>query len=198
MTDKTATGHSDTQSRTTYVLNLFCLLFTIMILLLDLSIPLGVAIGVLYIFPILLSLWSQGKGFTVFVAVVSSAFVIGVFFYQPPVAEMWKVLFNRALSLFAILITATLGLQRMKIAIEREQALRDREKTLENLKILGGLLPICASCKKIRDDEGYWNDVAVYITDNSEAEFTHGICPECAEKLYPGYCKKSEQGKDKT
>jgi PAS domain-containing protein len=51
---------------------------------------------------------------------------------------------------------------------------------------LKGLIPICASCKKIRDDQGYWNHVEEYIEEHSEAEFTHDICPSCAKKLYPG------------
>jgi len=53
------------------------------------------------------------------------------------------------------------------------------------VRTLSGLLPICASCKKIRDDRGYWNQIETYIKDRSEAEFTHGICPECAQRLYP-------------
>lgn len=60
------------------------------------------------------------------------------------------------------------------------------EAALGMVKQLSGMLPICANCKKIRDDEGYWKDVAVYVRDHSEAEFTHGICPDCIEVLYPG------------
>lgn len=56
---------------------------------------------------------------------------------------------------------------------------------LENVKQLEGLLPICSSCKKIRDGKGYWNAVESYIQKHSEAEFSHGICPECARRLYP-------------
>jgi hypothetical protein len=63
------------------------------------------------------------------------------------------------------------------------------QEALANIKKLGGLLPICASCKKIRDDEGYWKQVEVYIHEHSEAEFTHSICPECAKKIYPEYYK---------
>jgi len=48
-------------------------------------------------------------------------------------------------------------------------------------------LPICASCKKIRDDKGYWNQIEAYIGDHSETEFTHTICPECMKKLYPDF-----------
>jgi len=55
----------------------------------------------------------------------------------------------------------------------------------EEIKILRGFIPICASCKKIRDDEGFWKDIEVYIEDHSEVEFSHSLCPECAKKLYP-------------
>ncbi len=59
------------------------------------------------------------------------------------------------------------------------------EQALLEIKVLGGLLPICASCKMIRDDKGYWNQLESFIKENSEAEFSHSICPNCAEKLYP-------------
>ena len=59
------------------------------------------------------------------------------------------------------------------------------ESAIKKVKVLSGLLPICASCKKIRDDKGYWNQLELYIKAHSDADFTHGICPECARKLYP-------------
>ena len=59
------------------------------------------------------------------------------------------------------------------------------EEALKTVKSLSGLLPICASCKNIRDDSGYWQAVEAYITRHSEAEFTHGLCPDCIRKLYP-------------
>lgn len=61
---------------------------------------------------------------------------------------------------------------------------RELQEALANVKTLRGLLPICASCKKIRDDKGYWNLLEAYLQDHSDVEFTHGICPECAKKLY--------------
>ena len=54
------------------------------------------------------------------------------------------------------------------------------------VKTLSGLLPICAACKKIRDDQGYWNQIETYVKAHSEADFSHSICPECAKRLYPG------------
>ena len=68
---------------------------------------------------------------------------------------------------------------------EREQLIVSLQDALSEVKRLSGLLPICANCKKIRNDQGYWQDVAVYIRDHSEAEFTHGVCPDCVDELYP-------------
>lgn len=66
---------------------------------------------------------------------------------------------------------------------------RELEKALSEVKTLSGLLPICASCKKIRDSEGQWIQVEVYVRQRSEAEFTHGICPDCVEIYYPEILK---------
>jgi len=66
--------------------------------------------------------------------------------------------------------------------IERTKELKEH---IDHIKVLKGLLPICASCKKIRDDNGYWNQLEVYIRDHSEIQFSHSICPACAQKLYP-------------
>jgi len=67
----------------------------------------------------------------------------------------------------------------------REELIAELQEALDKVKTLSGLLPICSSCKKIRDDQGYWQQVEVYIQDHSDAEFSHGICPDCARKLYP-------------
>jgi PAS domain S-box-containing protein len=79
---------------------------------------------------------------------------------------------------------------------DRKRAEEDRVRLIVELKdalskvrALHGMLPICASCKKIRNDEGYWEQVEIYIRDHSEAEFTHGMCPDCSKKLYPEYCE---------
>ncbi len=69
---------------------------------------------------------------------------------------------------------------------ERENLIYELQNALAEVKTLSGLLPICASCKKIRDDTGYWNQIESYIHKHSMAEFSHSICPDCADKLYPG------------
>jgi len=68
---------------------------------------------------------------------------------------------------------------------EREELIQNLQKALSEVKTLRGFLPICASCKKIRDDKGYWNQIETYVREHSEAEFSHSICPECAKSLYP-------------
>jgi len=77
--------------------------------------------------------------------------------------------------------------ERKRAEEEREKVISQLQHALAQVKKLSGLLPICASCKKIRDDRGYWLQVEEYIRDHSEAQFTHGICPECARKLYPEF-----------
>ncbi|MBA3014829.1 MAG: response regulator [Proteobacteria bacterium] len=68
---------------------------------------------------------------------------------------------------------------------EREKLITELHAALNKVKQLSGFLPICASCKKIRNDKGYWQQIESYIRAHSEAEFSHGICPDCAYKLYP-------------
>jgi len=87
--------------------------------------------------------------------------------------------------------------------VELQSALEDRiqelQDALEQIKTLKGLIPMCASCKKIRDDEGYWQQVETYIMERSEVEFSHGLCPDCLKKHYPEYyeikAKKESENK---
>ena len=81
--------------------------------------------------------------------------------------------------------TIEIALIKHQAAKEREKLIADLEKALLEVKRLSGLLPICASCKKIRDKEGNWQQIEEYIHLHSEADFSHGICPQCARKLYP-------------
>jgi PAS domain S-box-containing protein len=78
---------------------------------------------------------------------------------------------------------------RKQAEAEREKLITELKQALSEIKKLSGYLPICASCKKIRNDEGYWQQIETYIKEHSEAEFTHGICPDCKKIYYPDYCK---------
>ncbi|MBN1797657.1 MAG: PAS domain S-box protein [Spirochaetales bacterium] len=73
---------------------------------------------------------------------------------------------------------------RKKSAQDRERLLKKLEKTLNKVKTLSGLLPICAKCKRIRDKHGKWHQIEVYVHNHSKADFSHGLCPQCAKQLY--------------
>ena len=75
----------------------------------------------------------------------------------------------------------------IRYAIGRQKLLMQLEQSAKEIKTLRGFLPICANCKKIRDDKGYWTQIETYISSRTEAEFSHGICPECSKKLYGRY-----------
>lgn len=76
---------------------------------------------------------------------------------------------------------------RKETELENERLFREHGEALEKVKVLSGFLPICANCKSIRDDKGYWNQIESYVSQHSEAEFSHSVCPDCAQELYPGY-----------
>jgi PAS domain S-box-containing protein len=80
--------------------------------------------------------------------------------------------------------------ERIRAQAERERLIAELTDALAKIKTLTGILPICASCKKIRDEAGEWTAIENYVRDRSEADFSHGICPECAKRLYPGYYKE--------
>ena len=76
--------------------------------------------------------------------------------------------------------------ERRKAQVEKDELILELRDALAKVRTLHGLLPICASCKRIRDDQGYWNQIETYVRERSDAEFTHGLCPDCARRLYPG------------
>ena len=79
----------------------------------------------------------------------------------------------------------------------RKKTEEELREALKKVKQLSGLLPICASCKKIRDDEGYWEAIEMYIERHSEAEFSHSLCDDCVKKLYPDFYDKNHNNKDR-
>lgn len=76
---------------------------------------------------------------------------------------------------------------------EKEQLIAELQKAMAEIKTLHGIIPICASCKKVRDDEGAWQQLESYIRSRSDAQFSHGICPECLEKMYPGFSERDKK-----
>ena len=101
------------------------------------------------------------------------------YFLSAPASATWIVFTNRFLALFVIWTTAFLSLKRIESGVQIRAMLE------ADVKQLSGLLPMCASCKTIRDDEGYWQQIDSYITNHTQAQISHSVCPRCAKQLYP-------------
>jgi hypothetical protein len=160
------------------LLLLVCALLMLGILLLDSVFPKGVAIDVLYIAPVLIAMRLAGNRPTLIIAMACTGLIFIEYFISPPGIETWKAITNRGLALAALWITTGLGLRNKHLA-------STHAATLEDVKILRGLLPICAWCKNVRNDQGYWTQIEAYVAKHSEVSFSHGICPECLNKLRP-------------
>ena len=80
--------------------------------------------------------------------------------------------------------------ERKRIEKERENLIDELREAIATIKTLHGILPICSYCKKIRDDKGSWNQLEAYISEHTDAKFSHGLCSECAKKMYPEYYKE--------
>ncbi len=150
---------------------------------LDLWLPLGVAVGVLYTTLVLLWMWSPHRKFILIVAGAVSALTVLDYFLSP--GGHWMALSNRLLSLFTIWVAAVLAFMLKRDQEKREILITDLQDSLAHIKTLRGLLPICVSCKKVRNDLGYWRNIDTYISERTESQVTHGICPECFSHYYP-------------
>ncbi len=118
----------------------------------------------------------------------ASSVGVGAYLVKPPNPREMARAITIALARFEDMI----ALRQMNNKLQtqhlvQQELINQLQETLAKVKTLGGLLPICASCKKIRDDQGYWNQLEAYIQSHSDVEFSHGFCPDCAKRLYPEY-----------
>ncbi|MFI5295266.1 MAG: hypothetical protein ACHQ0Y_09610 [Thermodesulfovibrionales bacterium] len=150
-----------------------------------------IGLSLFYLIPIIFAAWfgSKRQGIVIsalcLITMAMADYWAGKV-YTVPFIEYWNLLMH--LGFFVII---SLLFSRLKVEFdERRNLINKLENAVKEIKQLSGLLPICASCKKIRDDKGCWNQIETYISKHSEAEFTHSICPECAKKLYPEVYKK--------
>lgn len=106
---------------------------------------------------------------------------------NPPLeVEMLSALYDDAVHGGKVLQSAILDItERKKAEAELKGLYYQLKEAQAKIKVLSGILPICAACKKIRNDRGLWDSIEKYINEHSEAEFTHSMCPECVEKYYP-------------
>ena len=138
------------------------------IFILDVFTPSGVLIPVLYTVPLLIALRSPQPQFFFITAAVSIALTITGFLASPPDGILWMAITNRSLAVLVIGVTATFYLL--------------QRRTADRLRTLQALLPFCASCKKVRDDKGYWKQLELYLQEHTGAQFTRSLCPDCAQK----------------
>jgi hypothetical protein len=141
---------------------------------------------VFYFIPVGIASWGMGRRAGVVTALGCAAIWLAVDFASGHAYGWWLNRYlDTGIRLAAFLVLAG------AIAAVRESLLRERaltaqlQEALENVHQLSGLIPICASCKSIRNDDGYWERIETYIRQRSAAQFSHGICPECEKKLYP-------------
>ncbi len=106
---------------------------------------------------------------------------IGAYLIKPPKAQE----LDRAISIAIARFNDLIEVRRLNAELHARNA--ELQATLAKVKTLSGLLPICASCKKIRNDHGYWQQVEVYLCEHTDVDFSHGLCPECAQRLYPEF-----------
>jgi K+-sensing histidine kinase KdpD len=121
--------------------------------------------------------------------VVGGALAGDFFFLQP--RGSWQIAagvdqINTAVYFGVSALVLFVSAREKRHEAERERLIKELQAAMAEVKTLSGLLPICAQCKKIRDDRGYWNQIETFIGARSKARFSHGICPDCIVQLYPG------------
>jgi hypothetical protein len=138
------------------------------VFILDLFTPVGVTTPLLYAVPLMLTLVSPQRRLFRFVAAAAIALTIIGFYFSPPGGVPWMAATNRFLAVLAIAVAATFSLLHKQVKAR--------------LKSLEALLPLCSSCKKVRDDRGYWKQLELYLEEHAVTHFSRGLCPECLPK----------------
>ncbi|MDQ3002027.1 MAG: hypothetical protein M3Y08_12305 [Fibrobacterota bacterium] len=152
---------------------------------------------VFYFVPIFLITWGIGKKAGTFVAIYAALTWFAADALLEKHYSSWFFLFwNTAIRLVADLLMVYLVSKIKDLYEIQEKTLSELVEANRKVKVLSGVLPICASCKNIRNDKGYWEQMEVYISKFSHAEFSHGICGECIAKLYPEYRVKLSENEE--
>jgi hypothetical protein len=151
-----------------------------------------IAMGVFYLMPIGLLSWLIGRRAGVIMSVISIATIMTSNLFagkviQDYLTEYWNILVYVC---FFIVVVDLISEEKI-ISDNNKMLIGKLQKSLDEIKTLSGLLPICSACKKIRDDDGYWKQIEHYISEYTDARFSHSICPACKEKLYPGFGKST-------
>jgi len=145
----------------------------------------GAAFLWFYIFPSSITFllgFREGKYWIIAQVIVISIVIFGKFGHKYPADTS-----IRFISVYCVVsvLSSTLEVLRKRYFDQLVFEKKELEKAFDEIRVLKGMVPICSSCKKIRDDKGFWTQIESYIKTNSDVEFSHGICPECAARLFP-------------
>jgi K+-sensing histidine kinase KdpD len=159
------------------------LAWTLVVVALDVQTGFQLKLGPFYLLPVLLVAWAGGVLQGLVAAILAAAVWRGIdLVWRPAMVSGWVLVFDAFIHLLAFAAVA-LFVAWARSLVERERKLvRELSEVLANVRELEGLLPMCAWCKKVRDDQGYWQQIETYISAHTKADCTHGICPECQAK----------------
>ena len=168
------------------LLTLLGLLLVLLIAYADYLTGFGANLSVFYLIPIALVVWFVGRQAGLAIAGMGAiAWLLADILTDQTLPTTFLPYWRAAMRLAFFLIVVYLLSGRRQAEAEREKLIGELQEAVGNVKTLRGLLPICMSCKKVRDDKGYWNQIEIFIRGHYEAAFSHSICPECEKKLYP-------------
>ncbi|MDP2874600.1 MAG: hypothetical protein Q8O00_00360 [Holophaga sp.] len=160
------------------------LVWTFLVGFLDVQTGIQLKLGPFYLLPVLLIAWHGGLWHGVFAALVAASTWRGIEVFWSSNPRPGSILFWDAFLHLVSFVAVSLFVSWANSLVKRERALvHDLSALLADVNELQGLLPMCAWCKKIRDDQGYWQQIETYISAHSKADWTHGICPECVKRM---------------
>lgn len=175
------------------VLRIIAVISLIVVVWTDYATGTEVSVSILYIVPVALLAWFDTRGAGIAMSLISATMwylcnALGEHAFSHPLTPVWNTLVR-----LGFFVTASLSLSRLRASMDelsrmtknQTQLIDELQTALDNVKVLSGFIPICASCKKIRDDKGFWQQIEEYISEHSEALFSHSLCPDCVKKLYP-------------
>lgn len=152
--------------------------------------------AVFYLMPIGLLSWLISRNAGIIMSVISAVTIIYADLLAGKVIQNYFIDFWNLFVHFSFFTIVVYLIYQEKISSDKNEILITRlQKALDEVKTLSGLLPICSSCKKIRDNDDCWKQMELYISENTDAQFSHSVCPECRDKLYPEFAEKKESGK---
>jgi len=163
--------------------NSFCIVVAAIVLAIDYITGRHIEFPILYALPVALAAWKLQLKMSFVMAILLPAARVGFYVPWQETQALPIAFINAPITLVALLLYAYLVsiISRQTMALQRK------------VKVLEGILPICASCKKIRNDKGEYEAIEKYVSEHSEASFSHGICSDCAKRLYPEFYKGEKE-----